>query len=85
MEEAYGWVGKGHMTLIEPPPIPICGPRSPMGGDKDEPKKGRGKCEQLGKRKQRGCGWAKEKRGFFFFFFYREFLSLHIWSFFLHH
>ena len=56
MEEAYGWMGKGHTTLIEPPPIPICGPRSPMGGDKDGPKKGRGKCEQLGKRKQRGDG-----------------------------
>ena len=46
--EACRWVGRGHATQIEPPPVPICGPRDPKIRGKGGPTAGKGKGKRKG-------------------------------------
>ena len=61
--EAHRWVGRGHVTQIGLPPIPICSLRNPSRSKKEREGRQLGK----GERKEEG-GVSKGEKGLELFF-----------------
>jgi hypothetical protein len=66
VEEACGWVGRGHTTRIGLHQVPICGQRDAIGGEKGGKEVRSWRRER---KRERGDGWARGKeRGVRVFF-----------------